>query len=83
MQKDSHLFDDIAKLAGSAMGTVSQMGKEVESLVMAQVEKILCRMNLVTREEFDTVREMAAKARAEQEALAAKLAELEKKLAGK
>lgn len=83
MQKDSHLFDDIAKLAGSAMGTVSQMGKEVESLVMAQVEKILCRMNLVTREEFETVREMAAKARAEQETLAAKLAELEKKLAGK
>ncbi|MCH6556503.1 MAG: accessory factor UbiK family protein, partial [Chloroflexi bacterium] len=56
-----------------------QLRREVEALARQQVERLLERMDLVTRDEFEAVKEMAAKARAEQDDLAARLAALEAK----
>lgn len=80
MQKDSRIFDDFAKLASGAAGTLTDIKHEVEAIVMDKVEKVLYRMNLVKREEFEVVREMAEKARAEQERLHDQLVRLEKRL---
>ena len=83
MQSQNRLLDDLAKVATSAMGTLSGVREEVEAQVRQRLERVLGQMDLVTREEFDAVKAMAAKARAEQEALEARLAILEAKLAGK
>ncbi len=80
MQKDSRFFDDFAKLASGAAGTFTDLKREVEGMVMDKMEKIMSRMHLVRREEFEVVRLMAEQARAEQEKLTAKVAELEKLL---
>jgi BMFP domain-containing protein YqiC len=80
MQKDSKLFDDFAKLASGAAGTFADMKREIEAIVLDKVEKLMGRMQLVKREEFEVVRLMAEQARAEQEKLIKKIAELEKLL---
>lgn len=77
MQTRNKLFDDAARLAGGAVGTFAGIRREMESLARQQFERLLSSMDLVTREEFDAVREMAVKARIEQEALAIRLAALE------
>lgn len=83
MQKDHKFFEDIARMASSAGGTFLEMKREIEAMVTAQVEKLLRRMDIVTREDFNLVREMAVKARTEQEKLAARVEQLEKLLAEK
>ncbi|MDJ0942709.1 MAG: accessory factor UbiK family protein [Kiloniellales bacterium] len=83
MQSQNRLLDDLAKVATSAMGTLSGVREEVEAQVRQRLERVLGQMDLVTREEFDAVKAMAAKARAEQEALEARLVALEGQLAGK
>lgn len=83
MQKNNKFFDDIAKLASSAGGTFLEMKTELENQAAAQVDKVLRRMDLVTREDFNTVRDMAVKARSEQERLEKRVVELEKLLAVK
>jgi BMFP domain-containing protein YqiC len=80
MQTENRLFDDLARLAAGAMGTLTGVRDEVETRLREQLERILGRMNLVRREEFDAVQAMVAKARAEQEALAARVAALEARL---
>jgi BMFP domain-containing protein YqiC len=80
MQSENRLFDDLARVATGALGALTGMRDEVESRLRDQVERILGRMNLVRREEFDAVQAMAAKARAEQEALERRVAELEARL---
>ena len=80
MQKDSKFFEDLAKMASSAGNTFMEMKREVESMSAQQMEKMLHKMDLVTREDFNLVREMAVKARTEQEKLEKRVAELEKKL---
>jgi len=77
MQTRNKLFDDAARLAGGAVGTFAGVRREMESLARQQFERLLSSMDLVTREEFDAVREMAVKARTEQEAMAIRLAALE------
>lgn len=76
MQTQNRFFDDLARLAGGAAGALSGVKSEVEALVRQQFERILGDMELVTREEFEVVRAMAAEARAQQEALARQLAGL-------
>ena len=61
------------------MGTLAGVKREVETLVRHQFDRMLAGMDLVTREEFDAVKEMAAKARTENEKLEARLAALEAK----
>ena len=80
MQTDNKFFDYLAKMASGAAGGLLEMKSEVEGMVALQVEKMLQRMNLVTKEEFDTVMGMLAKSREEQEQLKARLDALEKKL---
>ncbi len=82
MQTQNRLLDDLARVATSALGVAAGMREELEARLRDQFERILSGMDLVTREEFDAVKAMAAKARAEQEDLAARLAALEAELGG-
>jgi BMFP domain-containing protein YqiC len=76
----NRILDDFAKLMTDAAGAVQGVGKEVETAFRAQAERWMNGMDLVKREEFEAVREMAAKARDENDALAARIAALEAKL---
>ena len=80
MQTDNRLLDDLARMASGAVGALTGVRAEIEARVRDQLERILARMDLVTREEFEAVRAMAAKARAEQERLEAQIAILEARL---
>jgi BMFP domain-containing protein YqiC len=82
MQTRGRVFDDMARLANGAVGALAGAGRELEALIRAQIEKLLANMDLVQRDEFEAVKAMAAKARAEQERLEVRLAALEAKLAG-
>lgn len=75
----SRFFDEIAKLMTNATGAAQGVRKEIDSLVQSQVERVLGNMQLVRRDEFDVVRDMAQKAREENDRLAARIAELEAK----
>lgn len=77
MQKDNKLMDDLARMMSGATGAMFDIKREIEAAVATQMEKFLGKMNLVTRDEFETVREMARAARAENERLAARLDALE------
>jgi BMFP domain-containing protein YqiC len=77
MAIDNRILDDLAKVAAGALSGVSGVKQEMESRLRQQFERILSGMDLVKREEFEVVRAMAAKARAEQEDLAERLARLE------
>jgi BMFP domain-containing protein YqiC len=83
MQTRNRLFDDAARIAGGAVGTLAGAKREIEALVRQQLERMLTSLDLVTRDELEAVKEMAAKARSEQEVLEERLAALENKLAGK
>ena len=76
----SRFFDELAKLMTNAAGAAQGVRKEVDTLVQTQVERVLNNLNVVKREEFVVVREMAEKARSENDKLAARVAELETKL---
>ncbi len=80
MQTQNRLLDDLARVATSALGIAAGMRQEIEARLRDQFERILSNMDLVTREEFDAVKAMAAKARGEQEDLAARLVALEARL---
>jgi BMFP domain-containing protein YqiC len=74
-------FDDVSRLFNDAAGAAKSLGKEAESMVRAQVERILANMDVVSREEFEAVRDMAIAARNANDALERRIAELEGKLA--
>ncbi|GEM_PF-4586232 len=80
VQTDNKILDDLARLGQSAAGTFHGIKTEVEHLVRQRLENMLCHMDLVSREEYEVVREMAATAREENERLAARLEELEQKI---
>ena len=80
MQTDNPFLDGMAKLFTDAAGAMQSLKSEVDLLVRQRMEKLVADMNLVPREEFDAVKAMAAKARAENESLAARIATLESKL---
>jgi BMFP domain-containing protein YqiC len=77
MQSNSRMFEDAAKLAGGALGAMAGLRREVEALVQQQLERLLVRMDLVTRDEFETVKALAVLAREENEKLSARLDALE------
>ncbi|HEY1260833.1 MAG TPA: accessory factor UbiK family protein [Stellaceae bacterium] len=81
MQSQNRFFDDLARVAAGAASAVSGVKGEVESRLRAQLERVLAGMDLVSRDEFEAVKAMAAKARAEQEDMARRVAELEARLA--
>lgn len=77
MQSPNRIFDDLARVANGAVAVATGMRQEIEALVRQQFERFLTDRDLVSREEFEAVRLMAEKARAENEALAARLTVLE------
>ena len=81
MQVDNRFLDDLARVANGAVGAMSGVKEEVEALVKQRAERFMADMDLVTREEFEAVKEVAAKARLEQEALEARVTALETALA--
>lgn len=82
MQTQNPFFDDLAKMAGGALGALSGLRGEMEAMFRQQMERVLGGLDMVPRDEFEAVRAMAIKAREENEALSARLAELEAKVAG-
>jgi len=80
MQANSKLIDDFARVTTGMLGVAAGVRSEAEAMVKARLQGLLADMDLVTREEFEVVRAMAAKARDEQEALAAQLAEIRQRL---
>jgi BMFP domain-containing protein YqiC len=80
MQTDNRLLDDLARMANGALNTLSGLREEIESRVRERVERVLANMDMVLRDEFEAVKAVAQKARAEQEDLAAKVVELERRI---
>lgn len=80
MQTNNKFMDDMAKLATGALGAAHSVKGEFEGMFQAWLDKQLAGMDLVSREEFETVRDMAEKARAENEDLRAEIELLKKKL---
>ncbi len=78
---DNKLLDDMARVAGSAIGTVAGIKGEFDHFVRQRIESCLVKMNLVTREEYDVVKDMVIKARMEQDRLLERIVMLEKHLA--
>jgi BMFP domain-containing protein YqiC len=76
----NRILDDFAKLMTDAAGVAQSARREVETAMHAQMERMLSSMDVVQREEFEAVREMAALARDENEALKARIETLEKQL---
>ena len=77
MTERPRFFDDLAGLAGGALSAASGLRDEISALVRARVDEAIRRLDLVRREEFDAVMQVAARARAESEALASRVAHLE------
>lgn len=75
----NRVLDELAKLMTDAAGAAQGMRKEVETAFRAQAERILNKMDVVQREEFEVVKEIATKARTEVEELKKRLDALEKK----
>lgn len=82
MQTDNRFLDDLAKVASGALGSVSGMKHEVEMRVQQQLERLLGRMNLVSRDEFEAMKAVAQAAREAQIRLEARVLSLEARLAG-
>jgi BMFP domain-containing protein YqiC len=78
----SRILDDFAKLMTDAAGAAQGVRREMETVFRAQGERLLNSMDIVKREEFEAVKEMALKAREENDALLARIAALEARLAG-
>lgn len=76
----NRILDDFAKLMTDAAGAAQGVRKEMETVFRAQGERLLNSMDIVKREEFEAVREMALKAREENDALLARIAALEARL---
>ena len=83
MQSENPLLADIAKLLNSAAGTMAGMGREARDAARERVKEAVGGLEFVSRDEFDAVKDMAAKAREENESLKTRLAALEAKLAKK
>lgn len=83
MQSENPLISDFVKLMNSAAGTFAGMTREARDGAKERVKEALGGLDFVSREEFDAVKDMAAKALDENEKLAARISALEAKLATK
>jgi BMFP domain-containing protein YqiC len=81
-QTSNRLLDEFAKLMTDAAGVAQGMRREVETAFRSQAERFLGELDVVQREEFEAVRDMAARAREENEALKKRLEALEANAAG-
>jgi hypothetical protein len=80
-QTSNRIFDEFARLMNDAAGVASGVRREFDTLFRTQADRVLRDLDLVRREEFEAVKEMARLAREHNEALEARIAVLEAKLA--
>lgn len=81
MQIDSRFLDDLARVASGALGAFGGVREQMEAQLRAPLERMLRQLDLVSREEFEAVQALAARAREEQEKLANRVETLERKIA--
>jgi BMFP domain-containing protein YqiC len=81
-QTNNRFFDEIGRLMNDAAGAAQGVKREVDTLVRNQAEKVLRDLDVVKREEFEAVKDMARLAREENETLKARIVALEAKLSG-
>ncbi|MEF2551094.1 accessory factor UbiK family protein [Aurantimonas sp. A2-1-M11] len=81
-QGPNRMLDEFARVMTDAAGAAQGVRREMETVFRAQGERLLNQMDLVQREEFEAVRDMAVKARTENEALKKRLADLEARMSG-
>ncbi len=80
MQTDNKVLDQLARFLTNAAGVAQAFRAEMETMVKGRFDRLLADLDLVPREEFDAVKAMAAKARSENEKLAARVTDLEARL---
>ena len=81
MTERPKFFDDLAGVAGGALSALNGLRDELTALARARVDEAIARLDLVRREEFDAMAELAGRARAEAEALSLRVAALEQRVA--
>lgn len=82
-QTSNRIFDEMARLMNDAAGVAQGVRKEFDTLFRSQAERMLRDLDVVRREEFEAVKEMARLAREENEALKKRIEALEEKAAEK
>jgi BMFP domain-containing protein YqiC len=82
-QSSNRLFDEMARLMGDAASVAQGVRREAENVFRTQMERFVADMDLVKREDFDVVKELASKARAENDELRKRIEALEAKLGGR
>ncbi len=82
VQTTNRFFDEVARLMNDAAGVAQGVRREFETLFRSQAERVLRDLDVVKREDFEAVKDMARLAREENDALKARVAALEAKLAG-
>ncbi len=80
MQTDNRILDDLSRAATGAMSAFGALRQEIDAQARLVLERWLQSQNLVARDEFEAVKEMAANARLENEKLAARIAQLESEI---
>ena len=80
MNERPRIFDDLAGVASGAISALAGLREETEAMLRARTDDVILRLELVRREELEAVKEIAANARAGQEAAEARVAELEARL---
>ncbi len=81
MTERPRFFDDLAGVAGGAISALAGLRDETEAIIRAQVDETIRKLHLVRQDELDAITELAARARAGQEAAEAKIAALEARVA--
>ena len=77
MAQTNRLLDDLARLVTDAAGAAQGVGREIETVIKGQIERLLRDMDIATREEVEVLRDMVVAAREENEQLAQRVRELE------
>jgi BMFP domain-containing protein YqiC len=77
MQNQSSVFDDLARVMTGAMGMAQGVGDEAKSFMRSQADRVANELDLVRRDEFEAIKDLAEKALAEVEALKARIDKLE------
>ena len=78
-QPGGRIFEDFSRLVSDASGLAAGVRREIETVVRGQVERLLAAMDVVSRDEFEAVKRMAALARDENERLERRILALEGK----
>jgi BMFP domain-containing protein YqiC len=81
VQTTNRFFDEVARLMNDAAGTAQGVRREFETLFRTQAERVLRELDIVRRDDFEAVKDMARMAREENEALKARVSALEAALA--